>query len=98
MIEADAYKTSQRCPHCGRYDKAARHRDTHEYICPECGHIENDDEVGAINLMFLGAEYLKGDKTPSFTKMEPGGKKRNAKAAKKNAENTIAENAFVLIR
>lgn len=48
--------------------------------------------------MFLGAEYLKGDKTPSFTKMEPGGKKRNAKAAKKNAENTIAENAFVLIR
>ena len=98
VIEADAYKTSQRCPHCGRYDKAARHRDTHEYICPECGHVENDDEVGALNLMFLGAEYLKGDKNPSFTKMEPNGKKRKAKAAKKNAENTIAENAFVLIR
>ena len=71
---------------------------THEYVCPECGHIENDDEVGALNLMFLGAEYLKGDKNPSFTKMEPSGKKRKAKAAKKNAENTIAENAFVLIR
>ena len=98
VIEVDAYKTSQRCPHCGRYDKAARHRDTHEYVCPECGHIENDDEVGALNLMFLGAEYLKGDKNPSFTKMEPSGKKRKAKAAKKNAENTIAENAFVLIR
>ena len=98
VIEVDAYKTSQRCPHCGRYDKAARHRDTHEYICPECGHVENDDEVGALNLMFLGAEYLKGDKNPSFTKMEPNGKKRKAKAAKKNVENTIAENAFVLIR
>jgi hypothetical protein len=48
--------------------------------------------------MFLGAEYLKGDKNPSFTKMEPNGKKRKAKAAKKNVENTIAENAFVLIR
>lgn len=48
--------------------------------------------------MFLGAEYLKGDKKPSFTKMEPNDKKRKAKAAKKNTENTIAENAFVLIR
>lgn len=99
VIEVDAYKTSQRCPHCGRYDKAARHRDTHEYICPECGHVENDDEVGALNLMFLGAEYLKCGKKPSFTKMEPKSKKgkANANAAKKNAENTIAENAFVLI-
>ena len=97
VIEVDAYKTSQRCPHCGRYDKAARHRDTHEYICPECGHVENDDEVGALNLMFLGAEYLKDDKKPSFTKMEPKSKKGKANAAKKNAENTIAENAFVLI-
>ena len=68
VIEVDTYKTSQRCPHCGRYDKSARHRDTHEYICPECGHVENDDEVGALNLMFLGVEYLKGDKKPSFTK------------------------------
>ena len=85
VIEVDAYKTSQRCPHCGRYDKAARHRDTHEYICPACGHVENDDE------------YLKGDKKPSFTKMEPKSKKGKANAAKKNAENTIAENAFVLI-
>ena len=49
--------------------------------------------------MFLGAEYLKDDKNPSFTKMEPKSKKgkANANAAKKNAENTIAENAFVLI-
>ena len=70
----------------------------HEYICPECGHVENDDEVGALNLMFLGTEYLKGDKKPSFTKMEPKSKKGKANAAKKNAENTIAENAFVLIR
>ena len=97
VIEVDAYKTSQRCPHCGRYDKAARHRDTHEYICPECGHVENDDEVGALNLMFLGAEYLKGDKKPSFAKMEPKSKKSKVNAANKNTENTIAENAFVLI-
>ena len=48
--------------------------------------------------MFLGAEYLKGDKKPSFTRMEPKSKKRSTNAAKKNAENTIAENAFVLIR
>ena len=97
VIEVDAYKTSQRCSHCGRYDKAARHRDTHEYICPECGHVENDDEVGALNLMFLGAEYLKGDKKPSFAKMEPKSKKSKVNAANKNTENTIAENAFVLI-
>ena len=51
-----------------------------------------------MNLMFLGTEYLKGDKKPSFTKMEPKSKKGKANAAKKNAENTIAENAFVLIR
>ena len=45
------------------------------------------------------AEYLKCGKKPSFTKMEPKSKKgkANANAAKKNAENTIAENAFVLI-
>ena len=48
--------------------------------------------------MFLGAEYLKGDKKPYFTRMEPKGKKRSANAAKKNAENTIEENYFVLIR
>ena len=47
--------------------------------------------------MFLGVEYLKGDKKPSFAKMEPKSKKGKANAAKKNTENTIAENAFVLI-
>ena len=54
-------------------------------------------EAGALNLMFLGAEYLKGDKKPSFTKMEPKSEKSKSNAAKKNTENTIAENAFVLI-
>jgi IS605 OrfB family transposase len=46
------WKTSQRCPACGKIDKRNR-RDT-EFRCVHCGFEEHSDIVGALNLKSLG--------------------------------------------
>lgn len=66
VMHVDAHYTSQRCPHCGSVIKEARHKDTHEYICPKCGFRSNDDRVGAMNIHLLGTLYVTGDDSPSF--------------------------------
>ena len=45
VIRVDPYKTSQRCPHCGKEHKARDRR----YEC-ECGFHAHRDVVGAINI------------------------------------------------
>ena len=45
LVHVNPYKTSQRCPHCGREHKAKDRR----YVC-ECGFHAHRDVVGAINI------------------------------------------------
>lgn len=66
VIYVDAYKTSQRCPHCGRINKNNRDHDTHCYKCDRCGYRSNDDRIGAMNILQLGTLYRSGVKKPSF--------------------------------
>jgi IS605 OrfB family transposase len=46
------YKTSQRCPICGKIDR--RNRSADKFRCINCGFEENADIVGALNLKALG--------------------------------------------
>ena len=66
VIYVDAYKTSQRCPKCGRISKDNRNHETHCYKCDRCGYISNDDRIGAMNVLQLGTMYRSGVKKPSF--------------------------------
>ena len=45
LVYVNPYKTSQRCPHCGKEHKAKDRR----YVC-ECGFHAHRDVVGAINI------------------------------------------------
>lgn len=46
------YKTSTRCPYCGKWDK--RNRNVDKFKCIYCGFEENADIIGAMNLKALG--------------------------------------------
>jgi IS605 OrfB family transposase len=48
----DPWKTSQRCPSCGNIDR--RNRSGERFKCRSCGHEDNADHVGALNLEALG--------------------------------------------
>lgn len=66
VIYVDAFKTSQRCPKCGRINKNNRDHETHVYKCDRCGYVSNDDRIGAMNILQLGTMYHSGVKKPSF--------------------------------
>jgi IS605 OrfB family transposase len=46
------WKTSQRCPICGKWDK--RNRNGEKFRCIFCGFEEHADKVGSLNLKLLG--------------------------------------------
>jgi IS605 OrfB family transposase len=46
------YKTSQRCPVCGKWDR--RNRNGEKFKCIFCGHEDHADSVGSQNLKLLG--------------------------------------------
>lgn len=46
------YKTSQRCPVCGKWDR--RNRNGEKFRCIFCGHEDHADSVGSQNLKLLG--------------------------------------------
>lgn len=52
MNSKDSYRTSQRCPYCGKWDR--KNRNTDKFRCIFCGFEENADIVGAMNLKVLG--------------------------------------------
>ena len=58
VVYVDPRHTSQTCPHCGNVNRNARHRDSHEYICPKCGYRTNDDRAAAINIRERGMDKL----------------------------------------
>ena len=63
VVYVDPRHTSQTCPHCGNVNRNARHRDSHEYICPKCGFCTNDDRAAAMNIRERGMEKLKNKGT-----------------------------------
>ena len=45
--------TSQTCPFCGQVAKENRLKEV-EFLCAACGHADNADAVGAINILERG--------------------------------------------
>lgn len=68
VVEVSSYKTSQRCPRCGRINKNNRNHDLHLYVCDRCGYSSNDDRIGAMNIYLLGTLKRSGVLNPSFKK------------------------------
>ena len=64
------WKTSQRCPACGKWDKRNRRGDI--FLCVECGHTDHADLNAAKNLEELamagiyGFRFPQNPKRPSF--------------------------------
>ncbi len=76
-----AHHTSQTCPCCGHVAKENRLTQA-KFLCVDCGHAENADVVGAINVLERGQRLLacgedgsgRGRKTrvkPASVKQEP---------------------------
>ncbi|NJJ54323.1 RNA-guided endonuclease TnpB family protein [Lactobacillus crispatus] len=68
VVKVAANYTSQRCPKCGRINKANRDHHKHLYTCDKCGYSTNDDRIGAINIQLLGTRYISGNDQPRFVK------------------------------
>lgn len=63
VIKVSAQYTSQRCPKCGSINKNNRKHDIHEYQCANCDYKSNDDRIGAMNIQYLGTNWVTGDTT-----------------------------------
>ncbi len=81
FIAVPAHHTSQTCPCCSHVAKENRLTQA-RFLCVECGHAENADVVGAINVLERGQRLLacgedgsgRGRKTPTkpaSVKQEP---------------------------
>lgn len=66
VCEISPEYTSQRCPKCGRINKANRNHDLHLYQCDRCGYTSNDDRIAGMNIQFLGTEIVSGMTNPKF--------------------------------
>ena len=66
VIKVPPEYTSQRCVKCGQIDKNNRNHNLHLYTCNKCGYTSNDDRIAAMNIQFLGKEYLIDNKKHRF--------------------------------
>ena len=57
FIAVPAHHTSQTCPCCGHVAKENRQTQA-KFLCVDCGHAENADVVGAINVLERGQRLL----------------------------------------
>ncbi len=64
LIAAPAHHTSQTCPACGHVAKQSRQTQA-LFACVDCGHEENADVVGAINVL------ARGHRVAASAKQEP---------------------------
>ena len=64
VIKVDPRYTSQACPMCGCVDKANRNKKIHFFTCRNCGYKSNDDRIAAMNLHYMGINYLIDKKVP----------------------------------
>ncbi|MBV5299964.1 MAG: transposase, partial [Rhodoferax sp.] len=53
LIPVPAHYTSQTCPACGHVAKENRQTQA-SFVCVDCGHEENADVVGAMNVLARG--------------------------------------------
>ena len=58
VISVDPAYTSQTCPKCGHTEKANRDKKKHIFCCKRCGYTSNDDRTAAMNLQWMGKQYL----------------------------------------
>jgi putative transposase len=73
LLAVPAQNTSRTCPHCGHVAKENRKTQA-KFECVECGHNDNADVVGAINILERGHRLLAcgGDlETRGPMKQEP---------------------------
>lgn len=68
VLKVPAQYTSQRCPRCGRINKANRDHQKHLYVCDRCSYQSNDDRIGAMNIYQLGLMVRNGDVQAKFIK------------------------------
>ena len=81
LLSVASLPTSQTCPCCGQVAKENRLKEA-EFLCVACGHADNADVVGAVNMLERGQRLLacaeegsgRGRKTtakPASVKQEP---------------------------
>ena len=70
VIKVDPHYTSQRCPICGHIEKSNRDKKNHLFTCKSCGYKSNDDRIGAMNLYYMGKQYLEDKKVPNTVTIE----------------------------
>ena len=81
LLSVASLPTSQTCPCCGQVAKENRLKKV-EFLCVACGHADNADVVGAVNMLERGQRLLacaeegsgRGRKTttkPASVKQEP---------------------------
>ncbi len=59
VIEVDPKYSSQECPEC--HHTSSGNRDKEKFICQECGHSDDADTNGAVNLAHRGKQKLRTD-------------------------------------
>ena len=65
VLKVSAKYTSQRCPKCATIRKENRKPHQHLYRC-QCGYQSNDDRIGAMNIQYLGTQWLSGNNHPRY--------------------------------
>ena len=81
LLSVPSHHTSQTCPCIGQVAKENRLKEV-EFLCVACGHADNADVVGAVNMLERGQRLLacaeegsgRGRKTtakPASVKQEP---------------------------
>ncbi|MCB6232916.1 transposase [Megasphaera massiliensis] len=65
VLKVSAKYTSQRCPKCATIHKEHRKPHQHLYRC-QCGYQSNDDRIGAMNIQYLGTQWLSGNNHPRY--------------------------------
>ena len=81
LLSVASLPTSQTCPCCGQVAKENRLKEA-EFLCVACGHADNADVVGAVNMLERGQRLLacaeegsgRGRQTmtkPASVKQEP---------------------------
>ena len=74
LVKVPPHHTSQICPCCNHQAKENRKTQS-RFVCENCGHAANADDVGAINILARGHRVLAcgvGSLKPSI-KQEPVG-------------------------
>lgn len=59
IVKMNPRYTSQMCPRCGHIEKANRNKKIHLFECQTCGYRSNDDRIAAINLYYMGIQYIR---------------------------------------